>query len=120
MPCVVTEACIDCKERFCLAVCPIDCFFTDAEDRRVYVHQDECFECLCCYLECPLSAIFTEPALPPDKRHWIAINAEKSTAPDARRLHSIPLPKVEPKGTRGRCAATAYRGSHGPMTAPAE
>jgi len=111
MPCVVTDVCLDCTRRDCLAVCPIDCIF-DAEDgRRVVIHPDECFECLCCYLACPREgAIEAASALPPDKKEWEAINARISTAPGAKRLAAVPLPVASARSVYGRCAGTAYLG----------
>ncbi len=107
--CVVTERCWDCKDRVCLAVCPIDCFFERGEGRRVYIHPDECFECLCCYVDCPREAIFPASALPPGSEAWVERNAQESQAPDARRLSAIPLPATKAGPRKERSAATAYR-----------
>ena len=82
MACVVTDKCVDCTTRDCLPVCPINCFF-ETDGKMLYASQDECFECLCCYMACPKEAIYIEAALPDDMKKWKEINAEMCRRPDA-------------------------------------
>lgn len=109
MPCVVTDVCHHCKTRACLSVCPIDCFF-ETDGQMVFIDPVECFECLCCYLACPVEAIWPEKSLPDDKKDWAGINRIKTRSGQATRCAAIPL--LLPEGARsvwpGRCAAMAY------------
>lgn len=111
MACVVTDKCFDCSFRDCIAVCPIDCMFAETDDGMVYVHPEECFECLCCYQACPREAIYPERSLPEDKRAWTEINARKVLSGQAKRLIAIPQPRATPEPAQLRCASAAYRGS---------
>jgi NAD-dependent dihydropyrimidine dehydrogenase PreA subunit len=110
---VVTGRCIDNGTRACVAVCPIGCFF-ETDGRMVYIDQAACIDCLCCYLACPVEAIFPESALPPELSEWKGVNVAMRVAPDARPAAPMALrldgpPSVIP----GRSAATAY-GRHAP------
>lgn len=70
---VVTEPCIGVKDRSCVAVCPVDCFYED--DRQLYIHPDECIDCAACEPECPVDAIFVEDDVPERWKGYIAKNA---------------------------------------------
>lgn len=70
---VVTEPCIGTKDRSCVAVCPVDCFYEDAE--QLYIHPDECIDCAACEPECPVEAIFTEDEVPDRWKGYIEKNA---------------------------------------------
>lgn len=86
-PFVITEACIDTKDKGCVDVCPVDCiyeydseknvlfspgdthtpkpnFISIFEDRMLYINPDECTSCNACISECPVGAIYTEDTLP--------------------------------------------------------
>ena len=73
---IITEACIDVKDRACVDVCPVDCIY-EGED-QLYIHPDECIDCGACEPECPVSAIFFEDNVPEDQRPFIQLNAEMS------------------------------------------
>ncbi len=107
MALVVTEKCYDCKHEDCLAVCPIDCMFSD--EHRTYISLDECIDCLCCALACPRGAIFPPSVLGPDDQKWVDINAQKARSSETRRRVARGLPRPTPKASQGRSAATAYR-----------
>ena len=71
---VITDACVDIKDRACVACCPVDCIYEGL--RTLYIQPDECINCGLCVSVCPVDAIFDEPDLPADRRSYVAINAE--------------------------------------------
>lgn len=71
---VVTEACIDVKDKSCILVCPVDCIYEG--DRMVYIKPEECVDCGLCVPECPVDAIFPEDEVPEKWREYIKINAD--------------------------------------------
>ena len=71
---VITDACIDVKDRACVACCPVDCIYEGL--RTLYIQPDECINCGLCVSVCPVEAIFEESDVPQDQHHFIAINAE--------------------------------------------
>ena len=72
---VITEACIDVKDQSCIEVCPVDCIYTDDEDRICYVEPDECIDCGVCEPACPVQAIFAEDDLAKESVQFVEINA---------------------------------------------
>lgn len=70
---VITQPCIDCKERSCVDVCPVDCIHET--DRMLVIEPGECIDCGACVPECPVDAIFAQADLPEDMSHFTAINA---------------------------------------------
>ena len=62
MPYVITEACINTKDKACVDVCPVDCIYEG--EPQLYIHPDECIDCGACEPECPWQAIFEEVAVP--------------------------------------------------------
>ena len=90
---VVTDNCKGCRFTDCVAVCPVDCFYTD--DDQVYIHPDECIDCGACEPECPVEAIYDESNLPADKKQWLTINAER--APNLKNItqKEPPLPTAD-------------------------
>ena len=73
---VVTEPCVGCKYTDCVAVCPCDCFHEG--EQMLYIDPDDCIDCEACVPECPVEAIFHEASVPPQWRHYIALNAERA------------------------------------------
>ena len=92
MPYVVTENCQRCRFTDCVEVWPVDCFYAD--DGMLYIHPDECIDCGTCEFACPVNAIYNEDDLPADLVKWVAINAERSVAPDVVNITETqePLP----------------------------
>ena len=76
MTMVVTKPCIGCKDKACLPVCPVECFYED--DEMVYIHPDDCIDCGACVAECPAEAIYHEDDVPQQWFRFIELNAEKS------------------------------------------
>lgn len=83
---VVTEPCNGCKDRGCVEVCPVDCFYED--DDQLYVHPDECIDCAACEPSCPVQAIFPEATVPRKWQPYIRLNAA---------LREAPLPRAAKK-----------------------
>jgi NAD-dependent dihydropyrimidine dehydrogenase PreA subunit len=71
---VITEACIDVKDKSCIEVCPVDCIYADEEDRVCYIHPVECIDCAACEPACPVQAIFLEEEVPAESAAFTAIN----------------------------------------------
>jgi ferredoxin len=74
MPFVIVDACIDLKDKSCLAACPVDCIYEGG--RTLYIHPEECIDCGLCETVCPVAAIHADDRLPPEKLHWIGINRD--------------------------------------------
>ncbi|MCW2620616.1 MAG: Ferredoxin [Frankiales bacterium] len=55
---VITEPCVDIKDKTCVGECPVDCIYEG--DRMLYIHPDECIDCGACEVVCPTTAIFSE------------------------------------------------------------
>lgn len=73
---VVTDKCIGTKDKSCVSVCPVDCFYED--DNMLYINPDECIDCGACEPECPVDAIFPEEDVPADKQEWVQKNKDNS------------------------------------------
>lgn len=78
MAMVVTQPCIGCKDKACLAVCPVECFHSNEDEPMVYIDPDECIDCGACVPECPTEAIFHEADVPEQWSSFIEFNATKS------------------------------------------
>src|SRR4029079_5250646 len=74
MPYVVTDACVDVKDRTCITECPVDCIYEG--ERMMYIHPDECIDCGACEAVCPVSAIYFHAELTEDKEKFLSINEE--------------------------------------------
>jgi NAD-dependent dihydropyrimidine dehydrogenase PreA subunit len=71
---VITEGCVDIKDKTCVQNCPVDCIYEG--DRMTYIHPDECIDCGACEPLCPQEAIFYSPDVAEKLLPFIAINAE--------------------------------------------
>ncbi len=78
MAMVVTQPCIGCKDKACLPVCPVECFYSDEDEPMVYIHPDECIDCGACVQECPTEAIFYMADVPAQWMQFIELNSTKS------------------------------------------
>lgn len=74
MPYVITEACINTKDKSCVDVCPVDCIYEGPE--MLYIEPNECIDCGACEPECPVTAIFPEEDVPANMKQYIAINRD--------------------------------------------
>ena len=71
---IITEPCIDVKDKSCLDVCPVDCIYEG--EKMLYIHPEECIDCGACEPECPVDAIFAEDEVPDKWQEFIPINYE--------------------------------------------
>jgi NAD-dependent dihydropyrimidine dehydrogenase PreA subunit len=77
---VITEPCIDVKDRSCIEECPVDCIYEG--DRMLYIHPDECVDCGACEPVCPVEAIFYEDDVPAQWKDFTTTNAAFFTEGD--------------------------------------
>ena len=89
---VITEPCIGTKDRSCVEVCPVDCFYNHpaaalnakvgkepakpADSGMLVIHPDECIHCGACEPECPVEAIFEDDDVPEKWADYVKLNAE--------------------------------------------
>ena len=84
---IITETCVDLKDKSCVDVCPVDCIIDGgAEDRMLYINPDECIDCGACVDPCPVAAIYPEDEVPGEQKKFIAWNFDyfKSDADKSR------------------------------------
>ena len=72
MPYVITEACINTKDKACVDVCPVDCIYEG--EQQLFIHPDECIDCGACEPVCPVTAIFAEDETPESWKPFIELN----------------------------------------------
>ena len=70
---VISEPCIDEKDKSCIDVCPVDCIYET--ERMLVIEPDECIDCGACEPECPVEAIYPADALPGKWLPFIEVNA---------------------------------------------
>ena len=73
---VIASPCIDVKDQSCVAVCPVDCIYVEADDRMCYIHPGECINCAICVEACPVAAISEDKDLSVEDAPFARINAE--------------------------------------------
>ena len=78
---VITEPCIDTKDKSCVDVCPVDCIHET--DRMLVIDPEECIDCGACEPECPVEAIFPEDAVPVKWEGFVKINYAYAEGTDA-------------------------------------
>ncbi len=61
---VIVEACAGVKDKSCVEVCPVQCFYEG--DDQLYIKAEECIDCGACDTVCPVDAIYPERELPPE------------------------------------------------------
>jgi len=59
---VISQPCVDLKDRACVDECPVDCIYEGK--RMLYIQPDECVDCGACEPVCPVEAIFYEDDVP--------------------------------------------------------
>ena len=88
---VITEPCIGTKDRSCVEVCPVDCFYNFAnadlntkvgkqpsrpgDVGMLVIHPDECIHCGACEPECPVEAIYEDDDVPEKYAEYVKLNA---------------------------------------------
>jgi NAD-dependent dihydropyrimidine dehydrogenase PreA subunit len=101
---VITEPCIDVKDKTCVEECPVDCIYEG--QRMLYSHPDECVDCGACEPVCPVEAIFYEDDVPVQ---WAQLTTE-----NVRFFDQLGSPAAPP--TWARCPTTP---TTSPATSPA-
>ena len=99
---VITQPCIDTKDKSCVDVCPVSCIYfeTDELDRKLYIHPDECIECGACEPECPVNAIFHESALPPEWEEFTALDKRWCTGDEGEKTAvRARIDEIQPAGS---------------------
>lgn len=71
---VITDPCVDVKDKACVEECPVDCIYEGT--RTLYIHPDECVDCGACEPVCPTEAIYYEDDVPADQAQFTVINKE--------------------------------------------
>ncbi|WP_381799149.1 ferredoxin [Streptomyces niveus] len=71
---VITQPCVDLKDKACVDVCPVDCIYEGP--RKMYINPDECVDCGACEPICPVEAIFYEDDLPDEWSGYLAAERE--------------------------------------------
>lgn len=71
---VITQPCVDVKDKACVEECPVDCIYEG--DRTLYINPEECVDCGACEPVCPTEAIFYEDDVPADQAVYTLVNAE--------------------------------------------
>jgi NAD-dependent dihydropyrimidine dehydrogenase PreA subunit len=110
---VIAEPCIGTKDRACVEVCPVSCFYENEE--QLFIHPQECIDCDACVPVCPVTAIFPEAQVPEQWKFYIqkAIDyfAENSGVPAAKSKAEVGSGGVAPGSThwkwKGEAAAVA-------------
>jgi NAD-dependent dihydropyrimidine dehydrogenase PreA subunit len=96
---IITEPCIDLKDKSCIDVCPVDCIHET--DRMLVIDPEECIDCGACEPECPVEAIYPEDAVPDKWEPFIRINylypeggIEGVNAAVAKQIEDSPPPQL--------------------------
>lgn len=89
---VITKACIGSKDRSCVLVCPVDCFYNVVDKKyndrygveakggdfgMLMINPDECIDCGACEPECPSDAIYRESDVPDDLKEFMEYPAQE-------------------------------------------
>jgi NAD-dependent dihydropyrimidine dehydrogenase PreA subunit len=72
---VITEPCVDVKDKACVDICPVDCIHSNDDERMYYIDPAECIDCGACEPVCPVNAIFAEDQVPAQWKEYIEKNA---------------------------------------------
>jgi len=82
---VISETCVDVKDKSCVEVCPVDCIHETDDDRMLYIDPDECIDCGACVDPCPVDAIYAAEDLPVEQQAYAEINSLYFTDREAAR-----------------------------------
>lgn len=98
---VVTKPCIGTKDRSCVEVCPVDCFYDISRSKKkkrdynkefsitpktsddtdmLMINPDECITCGACETECPVEAIFEDSGVPAEYTMFVQFNQEETAS----------------------------------------
>ena len=96
---VITQPCIEVKDKSCVDVCPVSCIYLESDDvdRKLYIHPDECIDCGACEPECPVNAIFVDNAVPPEWTEFLDLDRRWNTgADDAKNAVRARIDEIQP------------------------
>ncbi len=83
---VIAQPCIGTKDRACVEVCPVSCFYENED--QLFIHPQECIDCDACLPVCPVTAIFPEAQIPEEWKFFtqkaIDYFAENAGVPPAK------------------------------------
>jgi len=110
---VVADPCIGTKDRACVEVCPVSCFYENED--QLFIHPQECIDCDACVPVCPVTAIFPEAEVPKEWKSYtqkaIDYFAENAGVPAAKSKADVGSGGVGPGSThwvwKGQPAAAA-------------
>ena len=93
---VVCRPCIGTKDRSCVEVCPVDCFYNikkkiyntkygitaleEDDPGMLMIHPEECIHCGACETECPVEAIHEDTNVPEEYAEFKEANTEETTS----------------------------------------
>lgn len=101
MPYVITRLCIDCVDRGCVEVCPVECIYEALQPApperpaMLYIHPTQCINCGACEPECPWGAIYEDRELPALLQDDMAVNAQCEEHPSG---FAVAVPVRTPAG----------------------
>jgi NAD-dependent dihydropyrimidine dehydrogenase PreA subunit len=112
---VISETCVDVKDKSCVEVCPVDCIHETDDDRMLYIDPDECIDCGACVDPCPVDAIYAAEDLPAEQQVYTEINslyfkdrdAARRRVDDLRPRPRLPDNPVQADGSRAKAPAAA-------------
>jgi NAD-dependent dihydropyrimidine dehydrogenase PreA subunit len=87
---VITNACVDVKDRSCIDQCPVDCIYEG--ERSMYINPDECIDCGACEVACPTGAVYFDVELPVEMEPSIQSNLDFFVLPLAGRDAALGKP----------------------------
>lgn len=117
---VISRLCIDCLDKGCVEVCPVECIYEPKPAEAaglahmLYIHPTECISCGACEPECPWGAIFEDRELPGVFADDLQVNASVEREP-ARFAVATPHRDAEgrlakrPKPDKGQVAANRLK-----------
>ena len=71
---IIAEPCVDVKDAACVDVCPVDCIYSEDQEKMYYIQPEECIDCAACEPVCPVVAIFAEDDTPEEWESYIDVN----------------------------------------------
>ncbi len=77
---VITDACIDVKDKSCIEECPVDCIYEG--DNQLFINPNDCVDCGACEPVCPTNAIYYVDDVPENKKVFIELNRDFFTSPN--------------------------------------
>src|ERR1700674_1857785 len=101
---IITETCVDLKDKSCVDVCPVDCIIDGGAGAGLLAtNPEECIDGGACVDPRPVAAIFPEDEVPPEQKKFIAWNFDyfKSDADKSRVRAEINAAYPEKRKTEG-------------------